>query len=47
MTQAHLAELLGVSRITICNIENNKQNASKLLEMKLEILMQGGENNEL
>ena len=42
LTQAKLAELLGISRMSVYNIESGKTNPSKVTYTKLKLLKEEG-----
>ena len=40
LTQEELAKKLGITQVWLCNLESGRYKASKVLEMKMKILME-------
>ena len=40
LTQEELAKKLGITQVWLCNLESGRYKASKVLEMKIKILME-------
>ena len=42
LTQEELAKKLGITQVWLCNLESGRYKASKVLEMKIKMLMEEG-----
>jgi transcriptional regulator with XRE-family HTH domain len=40
LTQEELAKKLGITQVWLCNLESGRHKASKVLEMKMKMLME-------
>lgn len=47
LSQQELADLCGLSKMTICQIEKGNQIPSKITQMKIMLIIEGGKTNEI